>query len=93
MWDLGSLTRDWTNAPLHQKLGVLTTRPPGSPESGIFGWLIGIYFLSPKIEVELLSLGGWGLMILAHDQGPVMEFTQMDEEEKLIGGTSYHSLK
>ena len=49
---------------LHQKLGVLTTRPPGSPESGIFGWLIGIYFLSPKTEVELLSLGGGGLMSL-----------------------------
>ena len=31
MWDLSSLTRDQTHAPLQRKHRVLTTRPPGSP--------------------------------------------------------------
>ena len=29
MWDLSSLTRDWTHAPLHWKLRVLITGAPG----------------------------------------------------------------
>ena len=48
MWDLSSLTRDWTlnPCPLHWKCGVLTTRPPGKSPLWLTFW--GVARLFPK---------------------------------------------
>ena len=49
MWDLSSLTRDWTHAPLQWKCRILTTGPPGDSLICLLNW----YTYLPRTQPPL----------------------------------------